>query len=409
MPSHPPSEVKARPTTFWFLLAGALIVFIQTFALLSPIYLSLLLILLIALAVNPVVSRLRAWTGGRKGAAGLLTLGFVAVLGLTGWAFFGPMKSSFTELSEKAPAYMERLQKPLIKMEQQAERSEEVMQSEVSAELALERAAAGESGGGAPSAQAATTESEPSNAESKSTPIRTGLRDMFEGVIGSFTAVAFNAAQILVVLITVFFGVIFTLMNPRPVIKAGFAMIPDRHHEQTMVIMQRIGRFVPAWAGATLLGMLTIGLLVFLAMWPIFGFKDALILGLIAGVFEAVPFLGPIISAIPALLLAFGEGGMTPLWVLIAYVVIQALESHVIMPMIMAHGLKLHPLAVVFSMLLCVAAFGVLGVLVAAPMVAIFGILHDEIYRKRFLPAASDSDLDRLSRKSLHETVSESS
>lgn len=51
----------------------------------------------------------------------------------------------------------------------------------------------------------------------------------------------------------------------------------------------------------------------------------------------------------------------------------------------------------------CVAAFGVLGVLVAAPVAAIVSILHDELYRKRFLPMITDADLDRLSRKALHE------
>jgi predicted PurR-regulated permease PerM len=69
----------------------------------------------------------------------------------------------------------------------------------------------------------------------------------------------------------------------------------------------------------------------------------------------------------------------------------------------MARGMKLHPLAVIFSMLLCVAAFGVLGVLVAAPLAAIVSILHDELYRKRFLSMVTDVDLDRLSRQALRE------
>jgi len=82
------------------------------------------------------------------------------------------------------------------------------------------------------------------------------------------------------------------------------------------------------------------------------------------------------------------------------------LENNVILPMIMAHGMKLHPVAVLFSMLLCVAAFGVLGVLVAAPLVAIVSILHNELYRKRFLPMVTDAGLDRLARKSLHDSES---
>ena len=230
---------------------------------------------------------------------------------------------------------------------------------------------------------------------------------MLHGVAGAFTAVAFNAAQILVVLVTVFFGVTFTLMNPRPIFGAIFSLIPERHHDQTLTIVQRIGKFVPGWAGATLLGMGTIGLLVFLLMWPIFGLMDALVLGLIAGVLESVPFLGPLLSAVPALLLAVGKGGMTPVWVVLVYIAVQALENNVITPLILARGMKLHPVALMFSMLLCVAAFGVLGVLVAGPVVAIVDILHDELYQKRFLPTATRADLDRLARKALREKVSE--
>jgi predicted PurR-regulated permease PerM len=98
-----------------------------------------------------------------------------------------------------------------------------------------------------------------------------------------------------------------------------------------------------------------------------------------------------------------GEGGMTPLWVLGAYLAVQVLENNVICPLIMARSMKLHSLAVIFSMLLCVAAFGVLGVLVAAPVVGIVGIVHDEVYRKRFLPTVTDADLDLLARKALRE------
>jgi len=113
-------------------------------------------------------------------------------------------------------------------------------------------------------------------------------------------------------------------------------------------------------------------------MWPIFGFMDALILGMTAGVLEAITYLGPIFIAIPALLLAF----------------------------IMARSVKVHPLAVIFSTLLCVIAFGVLGVLVATPLVAILRIVHNELFRKRFLPSVSDADLNRLAGIALQERQS---
>jgi predicted PurR-regulated permease PerM len=90
---------------------------------------------------------------------------------------------------------------------------------------------------------------------------------------------------------------------------------------------RRIGKVVPTWGGATLAGMVAIGLLVFLFMWLILGFKDGLILGLIAGVMAAIPFLGPVFSAVPALLLSLGKGGMSALWVSLAYLAVEALEG----------------------------------------------------------------------------------
>lgn len=232
------------------------------------------------------------------------------------------------------------------------------------------------------------------------------MSEMLQGAIGSFTALAVNGLEILIVLVTVFFGVIFTLMNPRPIFAAMLAIVPENHQGQTVIIMQRIAKFIPVWVGATSLGMITIGTLVFLFMWPIFGFTDALVLGMTAGLLEAIPYLGPIFSAIPALLLAVGEGGMIPLWVLLAYIVIQFLENNVILPLIMSRGMRVHPLAVIFSMLICVIAFGVLGVLIATPLVKIVSIIHDELYRKRFLPSVTDEDLDRLAAVVLQEVKS---
>ena len=397
MPNDPKPEVKPRSITFYVILGASLFAVIQSFPLLSPILLSFLLVMLISLAVNPVVSRMRALRGGRKSATVLIESALVVVIALTGWAIFGPMTDSVTKLSEQLPAYWERFQKPLIKMEQQAVLSEEKLQAEVTTEISR---TATEQGQIEISRQLA--EAAPSTAKETGS-LRSGLSEMFRGVVGRFTAVAFNTTQILIVLVTVFFGATFTLMNPRPIFRGIFSLVPERHHEQTLIIVQRIGKFVPRWAGTTLLGMLTIGLLVFLLMWPIFGFMDALVLGLIAGLLESVPFLGPILSAIPAILFALGKGGMTPLWVLLAYIAVQALENNVITPFIMARGMKMHPLAVIFSMLLCVAAFGVLGVLVATPLVAVANIVHNELYRKRFLPTITDADLDLLAKKALFE------
>jgi len=77
------------------------------------------------------------------------------------------------------------------------------------------------------------------------------------------------------------------------------------------------------------------------------GFTDALVLGLIAGVLEATPYLGPIFSALPALLFALSKGGYTPVWVLLAYLGVQLIENNIIAPLIIARSMKLHSVAVI--------------------------------------------------------------
>jgi predicted PurR-regulated permease PerM len=406
--TQPQSSTKPQSLAFYLILGAALFAFMQTFWLLAPILLSFLLILLITLALNPVVSWMRGLRGGRGLPTGLLLMGLLLTIALTGWAFFGPMANSVGTLSDQIPVYWERLQKPLIRMEQKAVQSEAKLQAEVTLEIADAEMAAGKAELASSRSMPPPTNPEPDlpTPPPESGSIRSSLNSMMHGVAGGFTAMAFNVAQLLVVLVTVFFGVTYTLLNPRPVFGTLFSLIPERHHNQAAIIGRRIGVLVPQWAAATLVGMVTIGVLVFLLMWPIFGFMDALVLGIIAGVLEVIPFLGPLLSVVPALLLALGQGGMTPVWVVVAYLAVQALENNVVIPMVMARGMKLHPVAVVFSVLFCVAAFGVLGVLVAAPLVAILAIFHDELYRKRFLPSVTDADLDRLARNTLHERPS---
>ena len=179
-------------------------------------------------------------------------------------------------MAEKLPGYWERLQKPLIKMERQAVQTEQKLQTQVVTEVAQEKALTGES-------KDALRPMEPASpkATSQSGSIRSGLTDMLQGVAGGFKSVAFNASQIVVEFITVFFGATFTLMNPRPIFGAFFSLVPETHHDQTLTILHSVGRFLPTCAFATLLARLTVGLLVFLLMWPFSGFLDAVVLGLI--------------------------------------------------------------------------------------------------------------------------------
>jgi len=385
MPNEPPAPAKKNSLSPAIFLAAGIYIFITAFTVLSPILLSFLLILLVALALNPIVVRLRNLSGGRSIGTAVLALLFIFLIGLTAWAFYKPLEKSAAKFFQRLPEYWERIQKPIQKFERQIKPAES----------------------NAPGQTNIVVETPPPK-ESR------GLFHFDGGqVVGSVShglqALVSNVTTILIVCLTVFVGVIYTLLNPRPIFRTFFGIIPEQAHECALRIAGRIVHFVPRWALAMLTGMAVIGAMVFFAMWPIFGFQGALVLGLISTVFEAVPYVGPILSGIPALLLAAGEGGYAPLWVVIAYVSIQLFEHNVISPVIIAGQLQQHPLAVIFSVLLCVAAFGILGVLLAVPLVAVLGILHEEIYRPRFLPHVSDKALEQMASQTLAGNVTDSS
>ena len=399
-----PKERSPEPRSLYpvVFLAAGLFVFIRAFSALSPILLSFILIILLSLAINPLIMKLRQrLTGGRTLATGFVVLIFLVIVVLTGFAFYNPIKRSTGKFVEQLPQYWERIQRPLLKMEQKAVISEQRLKEEVTQEVAQEN------GTNAPPPEPVPDPQTP-RTSSPGGMVRSGVGAILGGVTGSLKGIAANAASIVLVVITVFVGVVFTLVRPRPVIRMFYEMIPEQHHERAATIFKRIAEIIPRWAVATFLGMAIIGCMIFLVMWPLLGFQDALVLGLIAMVFEAVPYIGPILAAVPALLLSFSHGGWTPLWVLLAYICVQAVENNVIMPVVVGGQLKLHPVGVIFSMLLCVTIFGVLGVLIALPMLAILIILHEEIYRPRFLPNVSDPELTQLAQATLEKRIAQS-
>jgi len=93
--------------------------------------------------------------------------------------------------------------------------------------------------------------------------------------------------------------------------------------------------------------------------------------GTFFGVMELVPYVGPILGAIPAVLLALFESPLSAIWVVILFVGIQQLEGHVVAPQIFSHALRINPLLVILSLLFGDAIYGIVGALVALPVAAV--------------------------------------
>jgi predicted PurR-regulated permease PerM len=120
------------------------------------------------------------------------------------------------------------------------------------------------------------------------------------------------------------------------------------------------------------------------------GVRNALILGIIAGVLEIIPNIGPIIAAIPAVLIAYFQGstyllisnGWFALLVIGLYVVIQQLENNILVPRIIGRSLNLHPLVIIVGAIAGANLAGVLGMFLAAPMLASLRIVGNYVHSK---------------------------
>ncbi|GIK43435.1 MAG: hypothetical protein BroJett011_72680 [Chloroflexota bacterium] len=127
--------------------------------------------------------------------------------------------------------------------------------------------------------------------------------------------------------------------------------------------------------GQTLL-CLVIGVLSLVA-YLLIGLPYALVLALIAGLMELVPWIGPVLGALPALLLALSIDPMLAVWVVVATLIIQQLENNVLVPRIMDESVGVNPIVTLLSIAAFGSLLGLLGAILAIPMAAIIQILLD--------------------------------
>jgi hypothetical protein len=125
----------------------------------------------------------------------------------------------------------------------------------------------------------------------------------------------------------------------------------------------------------------------------VIGVPYAAVLALIAGIMEAVPNIGPIIAAVPAVMVAALYSPWQALAVLALYLVIQQLENYVIVPRVMSRAVELHPLAVLLALMVGGELMGVLGAVLAVPVTAAISVIVDEIRTERLTPSIDPADV----------------
>ncbi|MCB0055609.1 MAG: AI-2E family transporter, partial [Caldilineaceae bacterium] len=134
---------------------------------------------------------------------------------------------------------------------------------------------------------------------------------------------------------------------------------------------------VEATVGAYLAGQLLLGLLVGVATlgaYLLIGLPYAAALAMLAGLFELIPLVGPVLSALVALLVALTNDPSKAVWVVVTAVVIQALENNILVPRVVGQSVGVNPLVTLLALLALGSLFGIPGALVAVPLAAILQI-----------------------------------
>jgi predicted PurR-regulated permease PerM len=181
----------------------------------------------------------------------------------------------------------------------------------------------------------------------------------------------------------------YLLLDYRVVDRFVMAVAPLHYRSDIQRLLQQT---VQAWH-AFLRGQVLLGLVVGVStavVLGVLGLRFALGLGVIAGVLELIPLLGPVIATALAVLVAVFQSsnwwGLAPwafaLAVLLSGVLIQQVENHVLVPRIMSRNLNMHPVAVLIAVLAGGSLLGLLGVLLAAPTLATLRIWVGYLYRK---------------------------
>jgi len=156
-------------------------------------------------------------------------------------------------------------------------------------------------------------------------------------------------------------------------------LTPTKYKDYIVNLINRMQKKMGLWLRGQLTLMLIVGIMTYIGL-TILGVKYALLLALIAGLLEIVPFVGPILSAVPAILVGFSDSFLKVVLIIALYFVIQQLENNIVVPKVMQKAVGLNPIIVIVAILIGAKLGGVIGALMAVPVAAAIGVFLSDIF-----------------------------
>lgn len=212
----------------------------------------------------------------------------------------------------------------------------------------------------------------------------TSITDNLSNILANMGGNLLQFFKMLISLITLIvvlpFVLFFLLKDADKLPNSILRFLPKDQTKEGKTIMKDMDETLSAYIQGQAIVSLCVGILALIA-YLIIGVEYALILALIAMFTNLIPFIGPFIGTIPAVFVAFFTDPILAVWVIIAIVVIQQIESNFISPNVMGQKLSVHPLTIILLLILAGNLAGLVGLILAIPFYAVSKVIIQNVYR----------------------------
>lgn len=207
-----------------------------------------------------------------------------------------------------------------------------------------------------------------------------------------------NAASILsstaTIIITVPFVLYYLLKDSEKFKDFVIKKLPEKSKNPIKNTIEEIDNTVGSYIAGQMLVSLCVGILLFIG-YQIIGLKYAVSLATLAALLSIVPYLGPMIAILPAMLVAIGTDWIMVVKMLVVWGVVQFLEANVISPNIMGRKMEIHPLTVIFVIIIFTNMMGVVGAIIGIPLYGILKVIVIKIFvilKNRYIKIVRDNE-----------------
>ncbi len=216
-----------------------------------------------------------------------------------------------------------------------------------------------------------------------------GRRALTGNAVSTAAGVGLTLATAASLGVVVLIATIYMVIRPEPWVEGFVSLYPAGWRPKTREILSELYHTVQRWFIGQLAAMTFIAVFWAISL-SLIGVPFALLLGIFSGLVSFVPYLGATISVVLPLLLALISEPFTAVYVIIAFVIIQQIEGNILQPVLMSRAVDLHPALVVFAILTMGTLFGIVGVFLAVPLVAVVQVLVRELWVRRMDEVGTD-------------------